>query len=494
LKRICTDGISFRNQNGDHMILNGINLVCKDKELNYVGNYSEETFKSLRDLGFNVLRLGIIWDGVEPKPGIYDNGYLDKIKHFVKLAEKYDLYVFLDMHQDLYSCKFGDGAPEWAALTDGLPHIQGEMWSDAYLISPALKRCFDNFWNNTAVEDGIGLQDHYANAWKHVVSRFKDCENVIGYDIMNEPCMGSDSEKVFQALLAAYGTNVMKLQNLDMDRLAALWMDESKKAEILEGMADMEIYKQLILAAQKESQSFEKEKLTPFFSKVTASIREIDPDGIIFLETSYFSNMGMESYIDKVKDSSGHEDMLQSFAPHGYDLVVDTDKYSAYNKDRVALIFNTHRKVQQRLGIPTLVGEWGGFADIDITYDLAVHVIKIFEKYLWSNTFWCYFDSFEKCKFTKALKRAYPQSVNGTLSSYNYDYDNGSLRVEYHECAENISPAVIYHPKVASLKGENIKFAGQTSEVTIKVFEGSMGGYVYISPSGKSGYRTIVIG
>lgn len=494
VKKIYTDGFNFRNRSGDHVILNGINLVCKNKELNYIGHFTEDTFKSFRNLGFNVIRLGIIWDGVEPKPGIYDDEYLDKIREFVKLAEKYDLYVFLDMHQDLYSYKFADGAPEWATLTDGLPHAKGDLWSDAYLISEAVKRCFDNFWKNTPAEDGIGLQDHYANAWKYIASKFSDCKNIIGYDIMNEPYMGSSCEKVFQRLLMAYASNVMKIEDLSMAELAALWMDESKKVEILEGMADMDIYKKLLAASQKESQSFEKEILTSFFSKVTDSIREGDPNGIVFLETNYFSNMGMESNIEKVKDCNGREDLLQVFAPHGYDLVVDTDKYSAYNKNRVDFIFDTHRKVQERLGIPVLVGEWGAFTDIDVTYDLAVHALNIFEKYLWSNTFWCYFEGIEKCKFINALNRAYPRSVNGTILSYSYDHSSQLFRVEYYECAENNSPTIIYHPNAAALKNNNIKMSKEVSEAEIKIIEGTEGGYIYISPTGKNVHRVIEIG
>ena len=89
-------------------------------------------------------------------------------------AEKYGLYVFLDMHQDLYSCKYSDGAPEWATLTDERPHItEGNMvWSDAYITSPAIQRAFDNFWANTPASDGVGIQEHYARAWRHVAKRY----------------------------------------------------------------------------------------------------------------------------------------------------------------------------------------------------------------------------------------------------------------------------------------------------------------------------------
>lgn len=51
--------------------------------------------------GFNLIRLGIFWDGAEPEPGKIDYGYLEKLREIVGLAEKHGIYVILDMHQDL---------------------------------------------------------------------------------------------------------------------------------------------------------------------------------------------------------------------------------------------------------------------------------------------------------------------------------------------------------------------------------------------------------
>lgn len=73
----------------------------------------------------------------------------------MEYAHKAGISFFLDFHQDLYGVAFGldapfwaDGAPAWATITDGLPHVAGDLWSGAYLISPALNRAFEHFWNN----------------------------------------------------------------------------------------------------------------------------------------------------------------------------------------------------------------------------------------------------------------------------------------------------------------------------------------------------------
>jgi endoglycosylceramidase len=94
------------------------------------------------------VRLGIIWDGLEPQPGRIDEDYLERIGKLVGYAKAEGLYVLLDMHQDLYSVKFSDGAPAWATLDEGKPHTAGAVWSDAYYASAAVQTALDHFWEN----------------------------------------------------------------------------------------------------------------------------------------------------------------------------------------------------------------------------------------------------------------------------------------------------------------------------------------------------------
>lgn len=469
----------FIDSDGNQVILSGINLVCKDKSLNYIEKCNEDTFKWFASMGFNVIRLGLIWDGVEPNPGVYNDNYLNEIGKFVKLAEKYGIYVFLDMHQDLFSCLYADGAPEWATLNDGLPHTKGDLWSDAYLESEAVIRSFDNFWANKAAEDGVGVQDRYADMWKHVACFFKDYENVTGFDIMNEPYMGSSGQLVLGSMIETYAKEVMGLENAQMDELASLWFDEEKRVEVLAGMADMEVYKKIVANAGNYSRNFETEVLIPFFNKVTAKIREVDKERFIFFETNYFSNMAIESGVVPITDPDGNIDSAQVYAPHGYDLVVDTDKYDAYNQPRVDLIFETHKKVQQRLNTPVLVGEWGAFTNFDVTYDLAINLLKIFEKYQWSNTFWCYYEGMEKTKYIKALKRSYPMAVSGEIIKYDYDFKNRKFTLEFMPNT-NIGETVIFYPEAASISKDNIYVSDTEADIHVIMIQNSDSGYIKI--------------
>ena len=54
-------------------------------------------------MGYNVIRLGVLWAGLEPEQGQYNMTYLDQVLECVNTAEKYGLNVVLDMHQDVFN-------------------------------------------------------------------------------------------------------------------------------------------------------------------------------------------------------------------------------------------------------------------------------------------------------------------------------------------------------------------------------------------------------
>ena len=165
---VRVEGQNFVDPEGRQILFSGINFISKNPQENYMPVQGKETIEQFRTWGFNCIRLGIIWDGLEPEPGKYNEVYLKEIDKRIQWATDNDIYVFLDMHQDLYGAKYSDGAPDWATLDEGQPHYRGAVWSDSYLISPAVQKAFDHFWLNTPASDGVGIQDHYANLWKYI--------------------------------------------------------------------------------------------------------------------------------------------------------------------------------------------------------------------------------------------------------------------------------------------------------------------------------------
>jgi len=447
MKELSIKDTTFIDSGGNEVILSGINLVCKDKAKNYVETVSEKDFKQFKELGFNLIRFGLIWDGVEPNPTEYDVAYLEKLKTQIKLAEKYGLYVFLDMHQDLYSVLYSDGAPEWATITENLPHIQGDVWSDAYLTSPAVNKAIDNFWGNYQV-NGVGLQDYYCDMWKFVADYFKNCDNIIGFDIMNEPYPGSVGQEVLGGIIYGYAKKFMPDSQLSEEELAQLWFQDETRVQILADMANMDVYSELLSYAKAPNFAFEKDILSPFFNKAAQKIAEVDPEKFIMTGTSYFCNMAIESGLQRLPNAKN-----QVYAPHGYDLVVDTNHYDIYNKDRVDLIFATHTKVQNRLNTPTIVGEWGAFTSHPSTYELTKDLIAIFETNLWSNTYWAWYRGYENHPYAKALHRAYPQTISGELLNYHYDFENTTFTMEF---TPTKGTTRIFYPNISTLNTNNI--------------------------------------
>ena len=66
-------------------------------------SYSEEDAKLMASMGYNVIRLGVLWAGLEPTRGEYNMTYLDQVVQCVDIAEKYGLHTVLDMHQDVFN-------------------------------------------------------------------------------------------------------------------------------------------------------------------------------------------------------------------------------------------------------------------------------------------------------------------------------------------------------------------------------------------------------
>jgi endoglycosylceramidase len=76
--------------------------------------------------------------------------------------------------------------------SDGLPNVPKLGFPDNYFVNPALHRAFENFWADRPGPGGVGLQERYAAAWRHVAQRFRSARGVLGYEIMNEPFPGGD--------------------------------------------------------------------------------------------------------------------------------------------------------------------------------------------------------------------------------------------------------------------------------------------------------------
>ena len=178
---------------------------------------------TLQALGFSVVRLGVIWAGLEPGPadahandptycsthlpgtpfpnlGTADpynqatvDAYLSRVDAIVGLLARQHIRVLLDMHQDAWGRPFdnpgsstpwmAEGAPAWATCTSGAPFRQPATWQSAYT-DPAVNAAFQHFWANDVSGD---LQGQYIRALVAVARHFAGNPDVLGYELFNEP-------------------------------------------------------------------------------------------------------------------------------------------------------------------------------------------------------------------------------------------------------------------------------------------------------------------
>ncbi|CAN5508714.1 hypothetical protein BH09ACT7_BH09ACT7_39320 [soil metagenome] len=192
LPPILTTGTWLTNADGQVVILHGVNEVYKVAPyLPSASGFGEDDAEFLAANGFNVVRLGVIWTAVEPEPGVIDTEYLASIQQTVQILADHGIYTVVDMHQDNYSEAFqGEGAPDWATQTIGLPNPEFGFPGN-YFLNLAENHAWDRFWANADAPNGLGLEDNYALAWQSVASSLGGAPGVIGYDIMNEPWPGS---------------------------------------------------------------------------------------------------------------------------------------------------------------------------------------------------------------------------------------------------------------------------------------------------------------
>ncbi|MDX1284299.1 MAG: cellulase family glycosylhydrolase [Draconibacterium sp.] len=493
---IKVNGQSFIDSEGRQVLLNGINFISKNPNEKYMPPQGVETFQQFRSWGFNCIRLGIIWDGLEPEPGKYNEEYLIEIDKRIQWAADNGIYVFLDMHQDLYGAKYSDGAPDWATLDEGQPHYSGAVWSDSYLISPAVQTAFDNFWKNTPAADGIGIQDHYANLWKHIAKRYANNTTVIGYDIMNEPFMGTSAQNVMPLMLGAYAkvyAETTGQQPPSAEELEAMWADETSRLKALELIATKEKYSRVVDAVYELSADFEKNQLQPMYQKVANAIREVDKNHILFLNHNYFVNTGVSTVLDATKLPDGTRDPNVVYAAHGYDLVVDTKEVENPSYERVEFIFGRIAESGKRMDMPVLVGEWGALHGKSIKMvETARHLVNLFEEHQFSNTYWAYYSDIDEYPYFKnAIVRPYPQAISGDLIEYDYIFETGEFTCTWKEEEGNVSPTVIYVPNLKDLSESDIKMSPPAEQIVFEYCDIADSGKLIIAPVGESIKRTI---
>lgn len=455
IKKIKAESRGLFDELGRQRLFNGLNMVCKDSALGFVYPLHIKDYRYLCHSGINALRFGIYWAAIEPKPDVFNEIYLQNVKEQLRNASEAGISFFLDFHQDLYGVSFSGGAPAWAEITDGLPHITGDLWSDAYLISPALNQAIEHFWSNDPI-CGKGLQDHFLHMLQHTVKFFSGTPGLLGYDLWNEPYPGLAGQNALNEVMA----QLPGAANLEQD---------AEKAQLIARLTDMDFYSGLAEIIAKHTIPFEQKQLMALYADASTIIRQEDPHALLFTEPCYFTNLGVPSGLEKL-DVSG-----QVFAPHGYDLIVDTGHDDLYDPSRIELIFQRHKETGDRLCIPTFIGEWGAFEGRSGNESAGAQMISIIEKNLWSHSYWSWAEDMASRPEWRQLVRGYPMAVAGKLRSYHWD--GNTYEMEYDAIP---GTTAIFIPGLAK-RHYNAIFLQGNAGVEAELWEDTGHGILYVT-------------
>jgi hypothetical protein len=371
--KISIKGDTFEDEKGRSVLLRGVNLggstkvpVTPDgathiktnfsdhKDVSFIGHpfpldEADEHFSRLKNWGFNCLRFLTTWEAIEHEgPGKYDREYLKYLRKLLEKANDYELYCFIDPHQDVWSrMTGGDGAPGWTFEKVGLDFTKFTkteaaslmqekypndyplmIWSSNYFRF-ATTTMFTLFFGGNEFAPGfkIGkktiqdyLQEHFINSMIEVAKNCKDIPNVIGFDIWNEPNSGFIGKDLnlannrdwglrftgFEAIATAAGYPMKipyyEIKGVSMKQTETRLVNPDRVSCWLPDAKDiwrkLGIYKEDDKSKPKLMKPhyfFEGKKtnffwdfVKPFINNYTKAIRSINTDAMIFIETDPF--------------------------------------------------------------------------------------------------------------------------------------------------------------------------------------------------------------
>lgn len=203
------------DDDGRARLFHGVNAVYKVppwhpdvSEWNTMNSMTSEDCANLAEWGFTAVRLGVMWPGVEPAPGVYNTSYLAVMEGIINCLGAQGISTIIDAHQDLFSPFFcGEGAPDWAIDQAAAAHafpwpVAASMpinETTGYPQSAAcLSRPFADYYPTDAVgvafqalyDNTNGLQESFAGSWAAVAAYFATNPYVLGYELLNEPWAG----------------------------------------------------------------------------------------------------------------------------------------------------------------------------------------------------------------------------------------------------------------------------------------------------------------
>jgi endoglycosylceramidase len=183
---------------------------------------SAEDMANLKAWGLNAVRLGVMWPGVEPTEGKFNQTYLKTMRKIVDDLYSHGIYTIVDFHQDVLNEQWcGEGVPAWLmpklqpistkcrGLVPWVAQIIGLCTPIShynFTVDPAtgypptsecLKNDFTDYDESPDVVSAWGnfltngtIIGNFRAYWRAVATTFAGAPGVLGYDLVNEPLAG----------------------------------------------------------------------------------------------------------------------------------------------------------------------------------------------------------------------------------------------------------------------------------------------------------------
>jgi endoglycosylceramidase len=205
---VDSDGAALRDAEGRTLIFHGVNyksagifdVTFSDGRAprEALATFTADDAASMRHYGFNLVRVPLSWSAIEPMPGQFATDYLDRVAAVVDLLRAQNVRVLLDFHEDGFSKEIcEDGAPLWAIDPPPPPLPGGPVAGPDCHTSSAALAAFSSFF-----DDANMLEERFAEMVQQVALRFKDDQDVIAYELFNEPITSDDQALAFHTKVA----------------------------------------------------------------------------------------------------------------------------------------------------------------------------------------------------------------------------------------------------------------------------------------------------
>ena len=494
------------DSHGRYKLFHGVNVVVKIPP--YIPNtntfdpyfsFTDKDIQILKNLGMNLVRLGIIWESIEKEEGKYDYEHLDKMAEIVNKLEKEGIAVIIDAHQDIFSRNFcGEGVPtfyaekltvdtkcnktflsklfklltaciplekyKWNRDENGLPlltdcKLKGSFMD--YHRSPELYSIYDSFFKNEH-----GVLNKFIKFWEILAQKFSNKSNVLGYDIWNEPWA------------------------------PGLWSDISN---LIPGYVDDHY-------------------LSPFYTKVDSSISKLHKDYILFYQSIPFPDtlplFGGRILSSFSKPPVNIQKRPQVFNVHSYCCMAGpnvcrtesgepklTDA-KGFCKDFHNRKIRDNKKQAQQLNAPLIITEFGACGGSEACYNEMLGLELAADKYLVSWTYWMYkpfgdptttaanntegifeADGNVQVYKEKAMSRSYVLSYQGIPMDLEFNDETKEMKTSFRYFKNITVPNEIYlNKKLNYPNGYEVFVKNEVGDVIVaKIWEDEINSnYVYV--------------